>query len=711
MSRVISQTPAAPGVPTMIIADSGEVPEIQPTMPGDVLSWPYVVAAVVVVGVVFAVAALVRRRLPGTRRKPVLTLSWRAKLRIHPGPGWVGGWARWRALGLPAARKVAVAARPSLSWWDRHTPFGWREYATHIGTTWGWVIRRRVVATSEDLVLTFAGPRRGKSAASAARIIDAPGKVLATSIRDDAVKHTIGPRSMKGSVFVMNPEGVGSYGSNLRYNPVSGCGDAQTAIRKAGYMVQGQSASGLSDADFWSDQASVALGGLLHAAALAGYSMDDVYAWALGTDDTPVRVLRQAKNANPAQRDDVANFLEAMPERTRGSVATTLRRTLQFMRDPAIAAMLSPRTDSTDEIGAPAWFDVQNFVTGGGQDTLYLISAGEDGVTAPLFAAVIAEIAYTVRHGSAQMPGGRLDPPLDMELDEIANVAPVPVHRWASWMGGCGVRIRVYAQSWSQLRDRFGQLADSLWACASMVVVYGGTKEVELLDRVRRLAGTVQVRGRDQVHNATNWSGARVKEKTPSYETMDVISASELRLPRHWAVVLSSDVAPALVSTPKAWKRRDVRRWRGRTPDCVVAPRERAIPVVDLGLRERVEQRQEQVQEQVQPLRVVATGTDGAVDPVDEQMTPTERAVRDYVRRTAATGSTDPQPQAAPKSRGRGRGRGGQTGPTPVPRSEPAPQHSGAEHLHPAPWDLPRSEPVNPTDDDLRGARMPWEEE
>lgn len=707
----------------MILADSGEVPEIQPPMPWDLIPWPYLVAALVVVVLVAMVTGLVRRSLPGARRKPILSLRRRAKLRVHPGPGWVGGWERWRSLGLPAARKVARVARPSLSWWDRRKPRGWREYATHIGTAWGWFFQRRVVATSEDVVLTFAGPRRGKSAASAARIIDAPGKVLATSIRDDAVKNTIGPRSEKGRVLVMNPENVGSYASNLRYHMVGGCEDAQAAIRKAGYMVQGQNNTGLSDGDFWSDQASVALAGLLHAAALAGYTMDDVYAWALGTDDTPVRVLRQATSANPAQRDDVANFLEAMPERTKGSVATTLRRTLQFMRDPAIAEMLSPRADAQAEINAPMWLDVENFVTGSGQDTLYLISAGDDGVTAPLFSALIAEIAYTVRHGSAQMPGGRLDPPLDMELDEIANIAPVPVHRWASWMGGCGIRIRVYAQSWAQLQDRFGQMANSLWSCASMVVVYGGTTEMELLDRVRRLAGTVQVRGKDQVQHSQDREGNRIKEKIPTYEYMEVIPANELRLDRHWAVVLSTDVPPALVSTPKAWKRRDVRRWRGRTPDCVVAPRQREVPEVDLGLRQRVEQG-----EQAQPLRIVATGTGGPGGPAEEAPTagtspsgseptqPMESAsLRDFVRRTAPKDNSAHTP-APPRARGRGQAtpEGQPATPPPLRRAERDQQQGRTRsgRLHPAPWDLPRSEPSKPdTEDDLRGARLPWDEE
>src|SRR5699024_5662402 len=168
----------------MSLADTTVETEISSPMPWDLIPWPYLVSAAVLVAVIAMITGAVRRSLPGGRRRPLLSLKWRAKLHIHPGPGWVNGWDRWRSLGLPAARKVAKVSRPSLSWWDRHKPFGWREYATHIGTAWGWVFRRRVVATGEDVVLTIAGPRRGESAASACRIIDAPGKVPATAIRN-----------------------------------------------------------------------------------------------------------------------------------------------------------------------------------------------------------------------------------------------------------------------------------------------------------------------------------------------------------------------------------------------------------------------------------------------------------------------------------------------------------------------------------------------
>src|SRR5699024_1120034 len=318
----------------------------------------------------------------------------------------------------------------------------------------------------------------------------------------------------------------------MRWNPVAGCQDAQTAIRRAGYMVESQTRQGLSDAGFWSNQASVALAGMLHAAALTGYGMDHVYRWAQGNDDTPIRILRQAKDANTAQRDDVAQFLESMPERTRASVATTLRDTLQFMRSPEVSALVTPGTGA-DEMSAPVWFDVEEFLVSPGSETLYLVSAGDDGVTAPLFCALIAELAYTVRYGSAQMPGGRLDPPLDMELDEIANIAPIPVHAWVSWMGGAGIRIRIYAQNWAQLASKYKELANSVWECASMRVIYGGVSEENLTKQVTALAGTTRVRGRDQVHHTRDRDGNRVKEKTPTYELMDVLPAHELQLERH----------------------------------------------------------------------------------------------------------------------------------------------------------------------------------
>src|SRR5699024_3441695 len=94
---------------SMSLPDTTVETEISPPMPWDLVPWPYLVAAAVLVAIIAMGTGAVRRSLPSERRKPVLSLHWRAKLRLHPGPGWVGGWRRWRSLGLPAARKVAKA--------------------------------------------------------------------------------------------------------------------------------------------------------------------------------------------------------------------------------------------------------------------------------------------------------------------------------------------------------------------------------------------------------------------------------------------------------------------------------------------------------------------------------------------------------------------------------------------------------------------------
>ena len=725
MSRAITQAPVAPGAQTMILADSGEVPEIHAPMPWDLVPMPYLIGALVLIVLIAMVTGAVQRSLPGGRRRPVLPLRWRAVLRLHPGPGWIGGWERWRVLGLPRARRTARVVRRELTWWQMRRPGGWKEYATLLGYAWGWVFRRKVVAGPESVVFVLAGPRRGKTGASGERILDAPGKVIATSIRDDALSKTVGPRSEKGRIYVWDPEGVGKYASTLRWDPVAGCRDPRVAVRKAGRMVSSQDSGGLSDADFWNNQACMVLAGYLHAAAQVGYDMRHVYAWVSGSDDTPLRILREAENANSAQRQVIQRFLQNMPDRTQQSVSTTLSGVLQFMTHPGISRMLAHSDDAQQELGLPAWFDPAEFVSDTDRSTLYLVSNGDDSVTRPLFSALLAEIAHEVRQAAAASPDGRLPMPIDMELDEIANTAPVPVDQWASWMGGCGVRIRVYAQTWSQVVKRYGpQGAESLWACASHIVVYGGTNEKEVISRVRELGRKVRVRGRDRVHSSYNHKGEKVREREKTFETMDVID--DLSMPAFHAIVLHGDGPPALVRTPRVWMRPEVRRWKNRMPEGLAAPEHAQVPEVDLQLRERMEQ----PAAGTRPLRMVATGTDDAAvfeEPTKTETSKTEAPTQPMpsmaTERVRARGTA---PKPGPAARGLGRGEVGGSGlgtPPPLrrPTSSPTPpagpntfSTKRAGSLHPAPWDLSHTKPLPPEGEDHpapKRARMPWDED
>jgi hypothetical protein len=89
---------------------------------------------------------------------------------------------------------------------------------------------------------------------------------------------------------------------------------------------------------------------------------------------------------------------------------------------------------------------------------VFLIGA-EEAQTAPLVTALTGYIAREARRLAALCPGGRLDPGLELVLDEAALICPVPLDKWTADMGGRNIGIHIGVQSTAQLVDRFGQAA------------------------------------------------------------------------------------------------------------------------------------------------------------------------------------------------------------------------------------------------------------
>jgi type IV secretion system protein VirD4 len=552
-----------------------------------------VILACVIVVVVLRVVRYGFRRVRYGRHRPWLKLWVRLRWHLNPGPGFASDWAVWRRHGLPAARRVARRARPSLSWWGRRIGT-WRSYAAFVGWAQGWVFRRRVYASLESLRLVIAPPQEGKSAEAAGTILDAPGAVVATSIRGDLIAATAGMRAGRGQIHVWNPEGVGDYGSTFSWNPAEGCQDMVTAVRRAGYMVEATTARGLSDERFWSDQASMTLAAYLHAAGLAGGDLRHVYRWVLSHDDQPARILSRHPAAADTALTQVRQYL-SLPERTRAGVSTTINSVLKFMQHPAIVASLTP--------AAGEGFDFEEFLQG--RDTLYLVASdAQTSPVPPLFVAICAEVTDVARQvgavarparpprgtllGSAGLGSlwdqafppptvARLDPPLTMVLDEVANIAPVPVAAWATWAAGSGIWLHLYAQAWAQLVERWGEHgAMVIWQACKCKVVYTGTSEPELCRMVEDLCGSVRVRGPDSFR----YSRRGKLRRQPTRENMAVLPMATVRqLPPGRAVVIQASAPPTIVRTEQVWRRDDYRAWRRYgTPVSLPAPAERVIP-------------------------------------------------------------------------------------------------------------------------------------
>jgi type IV secretory pathway TraG/TraD family ATPase VirD4 len=552
-STILMHVMAAPGAAGLGIA--GSVPHL-----GAVVALGGVGSAIA--GTVVAI-----RRAGGARRRGWLSLWIRLKLHIHPGPGFATRWDLWRRYGKPAARKVARHGRPSLTW--SQLQFGrWQEYATYHGRAQGWIHRWRVYSTFEDITLVISAPQEGKSARAAGDILDAPGPVVATSIRGDLIAATAGLRARLGVLHIFNPEGVGAYGSTFAWNIVAGCEDPRTAIRRAGHMVEALTNRGLSDADFWTDQASLILSAYLHAAGLIGANIRTVYAWIMEKSEEPVGILTGHPQAAENAALQVNSYLE-MPERTRSGVITTLNRVMKFMTDPAIVDMLCPPVGEG--------FDFDSFLTS--KDTLYLVAADTaNSPVSPLFVAFLAELTHHARLHPSRTGAKRLDPPLTLILDEVANIAPVPVANWATWAAGSGIRMNLYVQAWARVEERWGKEgAATLWQSAKTKVIFTAGSEDALCELVSTMCGKVRVITGYDVHEVNG-----KKHRKPRYETIDVLPAADVRqLPDGRAIVIRRNARPTIVRAEKYWDRADVKAYKRSGQNVYIAPPvQRSIPQV-----------------------------------------------------------------------------------------------------------------------------------
>ncbi|WP_436493402.1 type IV secretory system conjugative DNA transfer family protein [Actinokineospora sp. HUAS TT18] len=488
---------------------------------------------------------------------------WSRKSRRNDGVA--SPWAILRTASWFAVRRRAGVVRPSLaelSWWRRwRTPI--RQFATPVAR----VGIFRVWSLVEDVTLRFGGPRTGKTGELACRILDAPGALIATSTRTDLIDVTGAVRAQLGPVHVFNPSGVGGLASTITFNPLSGCEDPAVATSRAADLLSGVSSPGAGggDREFWAGQARRVLAALMYAAALGKGSMRDVLAWVADPDNAAQAVSRNLRRQpDKAWESDALQFLSTN-ERTRSSICSTIMPALGWLTDATAA-----------KAAEDGEFDVEALLDTRG--TVYMLGA-EDAQTAPLVTALTGHIARQARKLAGFAPGGRLDPPLTLALDEAALVCPIPLDNWTADMGGRGVTIHIALQSRAQLRAKWGDTgAGAIMNNAATLLIFGGTRDHDDLNAYSALTGerdeTVDTVDADR--NVTSTTTRRVPVLSPGQIA---------QLPAGHVVVIRRGMAPAVGKTEMAWKRRDVRkakrsaRWHERL-DRFVAWRERVADAV-----------------------------------------------------------------------------------------------------------------------------------
>jgi hypothetical protein len=472
-----------------------------------------------------------------SRRPPRHRARWlrlRLHLRLHPAPGVASvvellwHWGRW------ASYRESGRTRPSLGRWQRIRNAS--QHSLFLGRA-QWFLSVRVPVQEHGAVI--GPPRSNKSALLSRLIMTAPGPVVSTSSKPDLFALTSGIRARRGPVWVFNPQGIGGIPGNVRWSPLSGCHVPATAIRRGMAFAAAISTEGTEESGFWRREAGQGLQGLFAAAAIAGRDVRTVGQWAGSPRTTPEAAAILAAAGHQEWSDKVAE-LNGPAEKTAQTIRTVMSSALAFLRDPVLAAAVLPG-DQDD-------FDIDHFLTSGG--TLYLLARGEgeDSVLGPLFAALASEIQYRAAQIASGMPGGRLDPPLLMALDEVTQICPVALPAWLADSGGQGICIWTAFHGLAQMRARWKDAgAQTVIDTCNVKVIMPGLADEYTVSQLSRLCGQVAW-GRER----GGWRGWH-----------DVLSADMIRrLPAGFPLLIRGSYAPVIVSVARGWKYREYRRMR-----------------------------------------------------------------------------------------------------------------------------------------------------
>jgi type IV secretion system protein VirD4 len=497
------------------------------------------VVLVILAAVVLFWRVTLSRHGHGWRR--VRSIRFRLRLWLRPGHGFASLPELWLRWGRLAALSYGARSRPGLSLLARLTTVT-TEYAARLGRA---QYGRRLYAAFELHRLLLAPPRTDKTGMLADWIIRHPGPVLTTSTRADLHQLTSPSRRGRGPAFVFNPEGVGDVPSTFAWDLLGVCTDELMAHKMADWLAG--DTPGYGDLSWFEEQGTMGMSGLLLAAAKTGAALAEVYSW-VNRRGHEAALAALAGHGNPQLHAVVRSLME--DNRTAASVRSTIARALKWAVVPQLAAAAA-RTGR---------FNAREFALYGG--TLHLIASGDSrSIITPLLRALASYVHYEAGLVGSRTAAGRLDPPLLMAMDEVAQVCPVDLPSMLADSAGKGIVFVTVGHSLAKLEERYGKEgAANIWAISGVKMLLRGITEPQTLEDVSRVCGTL---------------GEEEDEKTRIVPP-DVLR----RLPKHTALVINMDLAPAIVRVSRAWKHRSVRRLTRQVP---ALPAWREIPAEELA--------------------------------------------------------------------------------------------------------------------------------
>lgn len=401
----------------------------------------------------------------------------------------------------------------------------------------------------EESIVFIGPPRSGKGVNVLVKaIIDAPGPVITTSSRADNYSMTASIRSRKGPVTLFDPQGLTGKPTTLKWSPITGCERGIVASQRATSLI---SATGLNDDSSnseWKPAAVTIMQSLLHACALDGTRVETLMRWGTSPADAKdaVKVLRGYEEMGMAEIG-WASSLEAEIEsdpKMRTNKWFGVANAVSGLSVGAVREVMNPK-------GKDEEFNIDEFIENSG--TLYIMGTKTGGSSAGAFlVAMMDAITERGREIAAKREGNRLDPPMALVLDEIANITKA----WDGLVplmadgGGVGICVMGVFQSMAQVRNSWGeQAASALFDAATVKIQLGGASNTQDLEVLSTLAGNREVLRASRTRQS---DGSSVSEQLHEKKVFEV---SELRrLPFGWSVVFFRNKRPMLMHLTPYWK-------------------------------------------------------------------------------------------------------------------------------------------------------------
>jgi hypothetical protein len=360
----------------------------------------------------------------------------------------------------PSGARALPPAGPDEPWVARTPP---SIAGTHV---WAGQAEAGALRTPPDCAAIIVGPpKAGKTRKVIASTRPArAGPAPVTSTKGDILQ-SAGHRSRIGPVAVYDPaRSLGHPEANVGFSPLSRCETWDGAVEVAAALLSPASADEtVRHGEHFAIAARALLAPLFHPAALSGGGVDRARGW-LGRSEfsEPAEILR-GHGATIALEELSGVAAQAVGD-CRTSVLGTAQVALVWASRAAVRASSDPALTPQIDLG-------ELIATNG---TLYVVSPSRiQEELAPLIAALLDALCAQAIDLAITSSSGRLERPLLLALDEVANIAPIrSLPRLLSEGIQQGIVPVLGVQDMSQARARWGEHETAtMWSTPALRLV------------------------------------------------------------------------------------------------------------------------------------------------------------------------------------------------------------------------------------------------